>query len=364
MTYKKVFLVTATFLILLTIKSCKYSGTGPTIDNWEFLGFDDKFALRLVLSEPYLYVCAGSDGVWRKNIRQSGIEWECIGLRDTTLGRYTNVGAVDMDVLGEDVLVASNGSIQHVPPESTVSIWRTTNGGTNWFRSDSGIPETITNPYECNVINSLQLSPHRIGFGLAVIGPAIYQSTNNAQSWQLIQGRRDVAANSDMVRWNPFRVGEAWFFGETSVFAPYLRAALDYGITKKISVNFNSLGFPSDASVHYIGFDAGNPNIVYVATSYGVIKTTDGGYTWQTNAIRLPDDGFVFRMTHHPSIGGLLYLGGGRRVYVTRDGGTNVQLIGEIDRDFITSLALDIQGNRLFVGTTEGGIYALKLIGR
>ncbi len=66
-------------------------------------------------------------------------------------------------------------------------------------------------------------------------------------------------------------------------------------------------------------------------------------------------------MAHHPSIGGVLYLAGGRRVYVTRDGEVKVQLIGEVGRGFITSLILDIQGNQLFVGTTEGGIYALKL---
>lgn len=346
------------FMIILQF-ACKDGGTEPILEMPVLLGFEDKFALRMVLAEPYLYVCAGSNGVWRRDIRRMS-EWQYLGLRDTSLGRYINVGALDMDVLGEDILVAYNGGAPHVIPESTVSVWRSTNGGTNWFRSDSGIPESITDPQEHNVINSLQRSPHTKQIGLAVYGPATYRSTDIGSSWQF-SGVRGVFVNIDHVRWHPFRAGEAWFFGETALFAPYLRAMRDYGLTPKTHANFDSLGFPSDATVNDIAFDAGNPEIVYAATSFGVIITTDGGYTWRRNAVNVPDNGFVFRMAYHPSIASVLYLAGGKRVYASRDGGIRTELIGEVEHGFITSLVLHIQGNQLFVGTTEGGIYALKL---
>ena len=352
-------ILVAVAVVVLQI-SCT-SVVSPCDGQWEDLGFKAKFALRLVLAEPYLYVCAGSDGLWKRDVRRMS-EWQYLGLRDTSLGKYTNVGALDMDVRGEDILVAYNGSAPHVDPKSTVAIWRSTNEGLNWFRSDSGIVETIPDPRnEYNVINSLQRSPHRQDIVLAKIGPATYRSINNGHIWHLVQGRRDAAANSDFVRFNPYHTGEVWFYGETSMFAPYMFRSTDYGETFGGSVNFNALGFPSDGAVDDIAFDSGNPNIVYAATSYGVIKTTDGGYTWHTNALRVPDNGFVFRMAHHPSIGGVLYLAGSRRVYVTRDAGARVQLMGELGRGFITSLVLDIQGNQLFVGTTESGVYALKL---
>ena len=225
---------------------CKDSGTGPTTAQREFLGFEDKFALRLVLAEPFLYVCAGSDGVWRRNIRQGGLEWQYLGLRDTLIGKYTNVGALDMDILGEDILVAYNGSAPHVNPESTVAVWRSTNGGQSWFRSDGGIVETIPDPRnEHNVINSLQRSPHNPDVVLAVIGPAKYCSTRHGYTWILVAGRRDVAANMDFVRWNHYRRGQVWFYGETSVFAPYMFRSTDYGETFGGSVDFKALGFPS-----------------------------------------------------------------------------------------------------------------------
>ncbi|MEK9135838.1 MAG: hypothetical protein AAB393_01840 [Bacteroidota bacterium] len=350
--------------VFLSQFACKNGGTEPAFEQPVLLGFQDKFALRLVLSEPYLYVCAGSDGVWRRNIRQSTQQWEYLGLRDTTLGRYTNVGALDIDVLGEDILVAYNGSAPHVVPESTVSIWRSRNAGTNWFRSDSGIPETIDFTLEANILTSLQRSPHQPHVIIGDMEAASYRSMDSGFHWSLLWGRRGIIAGTGHVRWHPFRAGEVWFFGTTGLFSPYCGAVQDYGVTPKGGVNFDSLGFPSDGAVDDVAFDAGNPNIVYAATSYGVIKTTDGGYAWRRNAVMLPDNGFVFRMIHHPSITSVLYLAGGRRVYSTRNAGIAVQVLAEIDRGFITSLLLDSQANQLFLGTTEGGIYALKLIGR
>lgn len=346
-------------IFLLTQFACKDDGIEPTPPQLVPLGFEDKFALRLAISEPYLYVCAGSDGVWRRNIRQTEAGWQYLGLRDTTLGRYANVGAVDLDVLGDDILVAYNGSAAHVPPESTISVWRSTNAGANWSRSDSGIPETINFTLEGNILTSLQRSPHQAHIIIGDMEAASYRSTDSGYHWSLLSGRRGVIAGAGHVRWHPFRPGEVWFFGTSGLFSPYCGARQDYGLSPKVGVNFDSLGFPSDGAVNDIAFDARNADIIYAATSYGVIKTTNGGYAWQRNTLTLPDNGFVFRMAYHPSLAGVLYFAGGRRIYVARNGAI-VQLFVEIPRGFITSLIWDGQGNQLFIGTTAGGVYSLK----
>ncbi|MFZ0390174.1 MAG: hypothetical protein WAN36_06915 [Calditrichia bacterium] len=329
----------------------------------EFLGFDDKLALRMALEEPYLYVCAGSDGVWKRDISNMG-DWQFLGLQDSSLGKYTNVGAIDIDVLNSDILVAYNGAAPHVAPESTVSVWRSTNGGMDWFRSDSGIPESIEDPFEYNILTSLQRSPHQPNIIIGCIESIVYRSTNNGSYWTLLTGVRGVVLNRGYVRWHPFRSGEVWFFGTAGLFYPYCFSLRSYGRVPKTRINFDSLGFPSDGDVYDVAFNAGNPDIVYAATSLGVIKSADGGYTWRKDALRIPDYNFVFQMAHHPSVGGILYLAGGKQIYATCDGGKTVRSIGEVDRGFITSLVLDIQGNQLFIGTTEGGIYALKFSGR
>lgn len=353
------YLIVLIKLSMIILVGCMTSSVEPKLDKIEFLGFEDKFALRMVIAEPHLYVCAGSDGVWRRNIRVMS-DWEYLGLRDTSLGKYTNVGVLDIDVLNQDILVAYKGLAPGLIPDSVVSVWRSTNSGAEWFRSDTGILQSRQDPEEPNVINSLQRSPHQKATVIAVYGPAHYKSTDYGANWNF-SGIRGVFVNQDYVRWHPIKPGEVWFFGETSVFSPYCYAKSDYGITPKLSVNFDSLDFPSDAAVNDIAFDV-NVDIIHIATSYGIISTSNGGYTWQQNVVSLPDSGFVFRMAHHPSIGGLIYMAGGKRIYRTQKkvAGYTVNLIGEIDRGFITSLVYDLKFNKLFIGTTEGGIYALK----
>ena len=74
-------------ILLMVAALCCGHSVESTDSNWRSLGFKDKLALRLVLSDPYLYVCSGSKGLWRKNIRQNG-EYEFLGLADTSLGDY------------------------------------------------------------------------------------------------------------------------------------------------------------------------------------------------------------------------------------------------------------------------------------
>jgi len=366
-TFRKSLGIISIALLFLFFVSCDDDVINIIKTELEFLGFDDKFALQMVIEEPYLFVCAGSDGIWRRNIRVFS-DWEYLGLRDTTLGKYSNVGALDIDVLGQDILVAYNGSTskipQPLPPSKIVSIWRSTNIGVTWVRSDIGIPESIDDSLEYNILTSLQRSPHQPEIIISCYESTSYRSNNGGNTWTLLTGQRGVFLNYGTIRWHPFRLGEVWLFGESALFAPYCFARSEYGAVPKVSVNFNSLGFPSDAAVYDIVFNAGNPDIIHLATSYGIISTTDGGYSWQRNTVRLPDTGFVFRMAHHPSIDGLIYLAGGKRIYRAKDFEDKAKLIAEIESGFITSLLYDLHFNSLFIGTTGGGIYVLKLNGR
>ena len=347
-------------VVLILQFSCGDNISESKVMRIEPLGFKDKFALRMVISESYLYVCAGSDGVWKRDIRQPESNWEYLGLRDKSLGKYTNVGALDIDVLGEDILIAYNSSAPHITPDSSILIWRSTNGGNDWFRSDSGIPETIEDPYEYNIFTSLQRSPHKPNIVIGGIDAAKYRSTDGGSNWSMLSGQRGVAVGDCLVRWNPFQPGEIWYFGETALFAPYCGVGQDYGLKGKTGLPWDSLGCTYDGAVYDIAFDASDPGIIYVASSCGLLKTTDGGYTWQRNVLKLPDNGLVFRMAYHPAAGGALYLAGGRQIYATFNSGVGVQKIGEIEKGFITSLVWDSIGNQLFIGTTEGGIYTLK----
>lgn len=355
-------------LISIALIACQDTGTEPNPEvplpeELEFLGFEDKIAVSMGFAEPYLYVAAGRDGVWKRDVQRL-TDWEYLGLADTSFDHYLYAGAQDIDVLENDILVAYNHSTSNVEPINSVGIWRSVDGGANWFRSDSGIPETLSNPeLEYNTIRDIARVPYPDPeIVLAVRGPAVYRSMDSGDSWSLVYGETGMAAITDYVRWNPNKPGQAWFFGVTSVAAPYLRWMSDYGTTLESYVDFvRSLGFPSDGSVTDVAFSSDDHKVVYAATTYGVIKTKDGGNTWQTDAIALPDTAFVLRMAHHPSIWGTLFLAGVRQVLVTENGGKSVRLLAEIecDRCVIISLLYEPALNKLFVGTLQG-VYALK----
>ena len=94
----KYYLLIVKFLFILIITwsiACKKNSTSTKNKIWKAIGFEDKLAIRLVLSEPYLYICAGSNGLWRLNIRDSG-NYQCLGLIDTSLGNYYNRGVQDV----------------------------------------------------------------------------------------------------------------------------------------------------------------------------------------------------------------------------------------------------------------------------
>lgn len=328
--------------------SCN-SGVGPPPVSG---GIDDKLVTKLVYEKPYLYAGAAANGVWRRNMEKM-TDWEYLGLADTSLGNWSNVGVVDLDIRGNDIIASYNSAVAGVDPKTTVGIWRSKDGGRNWFRSDNGIPETITDPYESNVISTCRRSPDRPNVAIAVYSAAVYRSTDSGYQWSLIAGRRGIVGGDDHERWNPFQPGEIWGWGTSSVFQPYLGAAKDYGLSGKVGVDFFKLGFPSDQIVSDVAFDSGDPNIMHVATSQGLMKSTDGGYNWVVGKATIPDSGYVRFIVGHHYKPGVLFLSGYTSVYYSTDHGETMQVLSQVPH-VVESITIDEGGNRIFVGTSKG----------
>ncbi len=106
----KIFTALAGFIIVIQF-ACENATTPvlPTVTP-EFIGMDDKLVTKLVYQKPYLYAGAASNGVWRRDLDKM-TDWEYLGLADTSLGNYSNVGVLDLDIRGEDILVAYNSMV-------------------------------------------------------------------------------------------------------------------------------------------------------------------------------------------------------------------------------------------------------------
>lgn len=97
-------------------------------DTLLFLGFDGMTKNDMEYEEPFIYVCAGREGVWRRNIK-SMTEWEYLGLAIIDTGSYPGMGTMALDVLADEILVAYHSSSDTIRPDLEVSIWRSTNSG-------------------------------------------------------------------------------------------------------------------------------------------------------------------------------------------------------------------------------------------
>ena len=310
--------------------SCKDSGVSPIIrPTPEFLGMDSKLVTKLVYQKPYLYAGAAANGLWMRDLGKM-TDWEYLGLGDTSLGNWSNVGVLDLDILGEDIIVAYNNSVAGIDPKNTVGIWRSSNMGRNWFRSDDGIPETIDFELEGNVISTCRRAPDKPNIAVARIAIATYRSTDGGSHWSLISGRRGIVGGDDHERWNPFQPGELWGWGTSSVFQPYLGAAIDYGLNVKVSIDFFKLGFPSDQIVSDVAFDCGDPNIIHAATSEGLITSKDGGYNWVVREAVIPDSGYIQFIIEHQTKSGVLFLSGYTSVYYSTDQGETIHTLSQV----------------------------------
>jgi photosystem II stability/assembly factor-like uncharacterized protein len=281
-------------------------------------------------------------------------QWEYLGLADTSLGRFVNVGVLDVAVWGsEDILVACNTAVPTVNPDRSVAVWRTSDFGNTWLRSDAGIPESRRYPQEYNAVNCLQQAPDNPDLVVAAYGPAIYRSTDRGRNWNF-SGIKGVFVNRDCIRWNPFRTGDVWLFGETSLFEGYLQRSTNSGLTFAPSVDFTSLGFPADYSVTDAAFDVADEMRIVVATSNGVVRSTDNGSSWQLATGSITGNGYVRCMVEDPRGFHELLIGGGQTVYYSSDGAESADAVAQVPHGAIQSFALDQKHGRLVIGTTEG----------
>lgn len=130
------------------------------------------------------------------------------------------------------------------------------------------------------------------------------------------------------VRFNPNNQNEIWAGSASGG----LWRSIDYGKTWSTFpfTQFMSLG------VSDIGISTSNPNIVYVSTgdifgstsnrnfySIGLIKTTNGGSTWDVTALnhKLEERVLLSRVLVHPQNPNIVFVGSSKGIFKTTDGG-------------------------------------------
>jgi hypothetical protein len=339
-------------LLLLLAFACQHenvttppNSSEPPVPIWRSLGFEDKPAWRLVIAEPYLYVCAGPKGLWRLNLEASTSAWEYVGLADTSLGRQTVLGVEDVVIhrSNPDWLLAI-----FVPEHANdYGIYRSFDGGKTWVLAGKGM-EYIFDGYV------LYFYPDRLlqypNYILAAGDGAVFRTEDFGNSWSRIYGGERGRALLDI---NVFKFHSrfnhiVWMGGEGGFFAPYLAKSTDSGATWELLEIWRLV---DETGVNSIVLSPDDANVVYVGMGKKIIKSVDGGKTWAT--IREPGS---TAMLVDPRNSSHLWLAYGKQLSETWDAGSTwLPLSGDVP---VTSGVLEMIWDEkrvvIYVGTLDG----------
>ena len=279
-------LTTILYLLLLALfSSCDKNTTKSNDDitcwsnndtTWQLLGLETE-KISAIIVDPYneniIYAGSSSDfsagkvgGLFKST--DCGTVWD-------TLIRGITVRDIDIHPFNSKVLYVTAGSNYLTP----AGILKSMNGGTTWFRADSGI--RINLEVGPAVLAIDPLNPNTLYVGTSGFGSGyLYKSTNSGLSWKKI-GQSDIVyggVTALAIEWQNSNI----LYVGTDMTGAILKST-DGG------VNWERLDFPEVGIVYDLLVNPLNSQIVYAGTwRYGFYFSTNGGTSWQSANAGLP----------------------------------------------------------------------------
>ncbi len=328
----------------------------PTTGTWHFLGFEDKNAYKVRQNSDYLYACAASNGLWRKNLSEVSSQWQFINLGDTAALTAYGVQDVIFDELNEDWLLVTCRSEN---PENH-SIYRSFDNGNSWHYADSALQVSYNfNGVWYYYYRSFEYLI-KTNQGILGIKSGIYFSDNFGETWQLRGGVGastigiydiDISKNNENI---------IWVSGSTIYGKSFVSYTINDGNTWT-TFNIDKSPFPFEPqSTYNIAIDPNNSNNILLGSQI-LIRSKDGGKSWKTIAT-LSGDRWFNNLTFHPESSYRLYATSGNKIIESCDGGVTWQ---EIENPFpddthVWHLEWSYDLQTIFF-STNNGIYEFKI---
>lgn len=280
----------------------------------------------------------GKVGGFFKSI-DSGATWD-------TLVRGVTVRDIDIHPSNTQIIYLTGG-INYL---TTFGIFKTTDGGMSWFRTDTSIhyvPEEGPGVLAIDPLNPYTLYVGTSGFGTG----HLYRSKNGGLSWEKI-GERDIVYGGVTGLAIDWQNSDVLYVG-TDMAGAILKST-DGGAM------WNRLDFPEVGIVHDLLVNPSDLDIVYAGTwRYGFYLTTNAGTTWHSTNAGLPDTVSVRRISVSP--GKEIYIAGNDMrkgaVYETAQDNIEWTMIGNATFERINTIAGSKEG-AIYGGAT--GIYMLS----
>lgn len=335
-------------LCILLLSSCSKDNDQPTpLLQWKKLGLDGKTVNQLQLSEEKLYV-ATTSGLFAREIGSTVVGFLSLG--------FANKNVQAVEIIGDGELIASIFDKSGAEPPA---LYHTTDDGETWNLMNTnfgdGSPEPVldfaVHPTNADVLYAT---------GYAVVA----KSQDKGETWTPVYGSwGGLATGISVVTINPHQHTEIWAGGQGAIENGYLLRS----VNETDWDNWNDL-VSNPTVVKRIVFSDTNNDELYVGFEGALLKTTNGGDTWQT-LIHSDEHKFFFGVNLSPENNQRVYTGGWVKtpdpqrliLHVSNDGGTTWNEFYFPDEPFggIWAMTLVKEGDKdkLFLGLDKGGVY-------
>jgi photosystem II stability/assembly factor-like uncharacterized protein len=313
-------------------------------DNWDKLPFheypDIYRPVREIVIAPsdsnVVYVPTQGEGLF--------VTYDVTGVGDVGDWVPIDNGLVDLHVMAM-LLHPWDNKIVYA---GTEGMYKTIDGGLTWKK----------NGLEGNHVFTLAFDPMDANTIYAATDDGVYKTTNGGDTWS------DPSGNwfySLVI--SPLNPGVNIIYGG-SPFGMGIYKAEDDGSIPWDQVTWEEKNNGLSAEEKYITCLAINPSdplILYAGTSGTgkVLKTQDGGDTWERKVNGLPPGESVIRLSIDPYNPQRLYAGTYVGFYASTDGGdTWVFKDGGLGQRYIRSIAIDpMDSNKVCAGTYDDGVF-------
>ncbi len=310
---------------------------------WRFLGLGGKTVQQLRLHDQHLYA-ATIDGLYRKDLRAADTSWTPIGLQ----GKRARA----LLIFDADTLLASTQF-------DTVSLYRTTDAGATWSSYQNGFGGEYA-----ETVLAIERHPQQPHILFAAGATVVAKSIDRGESWQVSHGSwGGLASGVNFITIDANDSKIIWVGGQNSIEEAFLWKSEDAGaswrewprIVDDVSTGKTAVIHPHDSKTVYAGLE-----------SY-ILKTTDGGETWEE--ILAEDGRFFFGIAINPGRPERIYTASWFKtsdpqpliVHISDDAGESWREVHEKTAQFggVWDLLHVNEGmiDRLYLGLDKGGVY-------
>lgn len=228
------------------------------------------------LSAALLYAATAEEGVYRRNLAAPDSGWVELGLKGKRLT------ALDIQIWGAgpaDFHAPVVGLFPNYSAGDSTRIYRFENGV--WVPADSGLP--WPDLFLVKALASFRSTGH-LAPGPAFAGGngLVYRSRTFARWWQPAFSVGLGVTNALAVHQRDYFSGTIWAGGENGIFAPWIAKSQDHGATWEVFMP----NLRGDNACNSIAIHPEHPDTVYAGMEGAVIKTINGGATWDYTGLR------------------------------------------------------------------------------